>query len=43
MLKVLKYLIIGYGILLGSIYFLAAIVPAPSADIREGFSSKFSK
>ena len=37
MLKIIKYLVIFYGILAGLMYAIAFTIEAPSADIREGW------
>jgi len=42
MLKLIKYGIISYCLFLAAIYLVASIIPAPSADIREGFAPEFS-
>jgi hypothetical protein len=42
MIKILKYAAISYALLLAIVYLIAMIIPAPSADIREGFAPEFS-
>jgi hypothetical protein len=43
MIKLLKYGLIGYLVILGLSYTLASVIHAPPADIREGWSKDFKK
>jgi hypothetical protein len=43
LIKLLKYGIIGYLGILVLGYTLASVIPAPPADIREGWSKDFKK